>query len=397
MGVYKKDNRWYIDYYLPDGSRKRETVKIPGVDPSKITRQDALKAHTIRKAQIAEGKFQIVQTRKPIPFEKLADRYLDYSKANKRAWLRDHSSLNHLRACFKNKTLPQITPWLIEKYKAERKNQVKPSTVNRELDTLRNMLNKAVIWKMIDSSPFKGVKLFRVSNTNLRILSDDEFQKLYAVASSELKPILLTAISTGMRLGETLSLKWEDVSLKADGYITVRDSKNYESRTITLHPTLRETLIKLKAESQSEYVFEGRKTVKRAWQKALRLSKIPHCRFHDLRHTFASRLVMAGVDLVTVAELMGHKDITMTKRYSHPTPEHKKQAIERINLAGIDTYLDTKTTFQDVKEEKVSNLSDGNQKEKEWSGWPDLNRRPLRPERNALPTELHPELYLNLL
>ncbi|MGH7800984.1 MAG: tyrosine-type recombinase/integrase, partial [Thermodesulfobacteriota bacterium] len=60
-----------------------------------------------------------------------------------------------------------------------------------------------------------------------------------------------------------------------------------------------------------------------------------------LRHTFATRLVMAGVDIVTVQELMGHKDITMTKRYSHPTPEHKKQAVERLNMGVMDTYLDT--------------------------------------------------------
>lgn len=91
---------------------------------------------------------------------------------------------------------------------------------------------------------------------------------------------------------------------------------------------------------------------------------------------------MAGVDIVTVAELMGHKDITMTKRYSDPTPEHKKQAVERINLADIDTYLDTKTTSQEVSEKKVVNVSGHNQTTANESGCPDLNRRPLRPERD---------------
>ena len=75
---------------------------------------------------------------------------------------------------------------------------------------------------------------------------------------------------------------------------------------------------------------------------ALRRSGIDKCRFHDLRHSFASRLVMARVDISTVQGLMGHKDINMTKRYSHPTPQHKKQAVERLNLDVMDTYLDTK-------------------------------------------------------
>ena len=341
MGVYKKDNRWYIDYYLPNGKRKREAVSIEGVDPSKINREDAKKALSIRKSEFAQGKFDIAQTKKPVLFKRLAERYLEYSKTNKRAWKRDEHSLKHFVSFLKGKTLQQITPWLIEKYKSERKQKVKPSTVNRELDTLRNMLNMAVSWKMIDESPYKGIKHFKVNNSNLRILSDEEFNKLYESASSELKPILMTAYSTGMRLGEILNLKWGDVNLKED-YILVRDSKNYESRTISIHPTLKETLSHLKTISESDFTFEGRKTIKRAWQKALRLSGIAHCRFHDLRHTFASNLVMNGVDIVTVAELMGHKDLSMTKRYSHPSPQHKKQAINKLKLKTMDTYLDTK-------------------------------------------------------
>jgi len=283
MGVYKKDNRWYIDYYLPNGKRKRETVTIPGVDPAHINRQDALKALSIRKGEMAQGKFNIAQSKKPILFDKLAEEYLEYSKENKRAWQRDLYSIKQLLFHFRGKTINQITPWLIEKYKSERTKEVKRSTVNRELDTLRNMLNKAVDWRMIDASPYKGVKHFRVNNTNLRILSEEEFSMLYKSSSSNIKPILLAAISTGMRLGEILSLKWQDVYLN-EGYILVRDSKNYESRTIPINPTLLNTLIKLQSNRKSEFVFEGRKTIKRAWTNALSKSKIQHCRFHDLRH-----------------------------------------------------------------------------------------------------------------
>lgn len=86
---------------------------------------------------------------------------------------------------------------LIEKYKSDRKNEVKPATVDRERDTLRNMLNKAVDWKMIDANPYKGVKHFRVKNTNLIILNQSEFQKLYQASSIDLKPLLLTLLIQG--------------------------------------------------------------------------------------------------------------------------------------------------------------------------------------------------------
>jgi len=355
MGVYERNNHWYIDYYF-NGKRLREAVTIPKKDSSKITHTDALKALSIRKAEIAEGRFNISQTKPQTPFKKLCNEYLEYCKNNKRSWKRDEQSIKHFLEYFKNKTLQQLNSWIIEKYKSERKEIVRQSTVNRELDTLRNMLNKAVDWGMIESSPYK-VKHFRVNNTNLRIISDEEFDLLYESSSLDLKPILLSAVSTGMRLGELLSLKWNDINLNIDGFITVRDSKNYESRTIPINSTLLKTLSDLKKHSESEYVFEGRKTIRSVWIKALKTSGIAHCRFHDLRHTFASRLVMNGVDLVTVAELMGHKDITMTKRYSHPTPEHKKHAVESLIPENSSHKLDTKREIDELSKSSKTNVT----------------------------------------
>lgn len=356
MAVYKENNRWYIDFYLPGGKRRREVVTIPRVDHSNINRLDALKALSIRKAEIAEGKFNIAQTKPPVPFKKLCKRYLDYAKNNKRSWARDQQSINHFLKHFKNKTLQQINPWVIEKYKSDRKKEVKPSTINRELGTLSNMLNKAVDWGMIKFSPFKGIRRFRVSNVNLRIISDEEFNKLYESSSLDLKPILLCAISTGMRRGELLNLKWNDTNLN-NGYILVRDSKNYESRTIPINATLLKALSDLKKYSQSDYVFEGRKTIKKVWTNTLKKSGIAHCRFHDLRHSFASRLVMAGVDLVTVAELLGHKDITMTKRYSHPTPEHKIHAVESLNFEIVASHSASKKEIDGLSKTSKTNVT----------------------------------------
>lgn len=153
-----------------------------------------------------------------------------------------------------------------------------------------------------------------------------------------------------MRRSEILNLKWGDINFK-EGYITVRESKNNDSRTIPMNKVLIETLKSVNNNSTGEYLFahssgEPVKSVKKGFWAALRRSGIEKCRLHDLRHTFATRLVMAGVDIVTVQELMGHKDITMTKRCSHPTPEHKKQAVERLISGTMDTYLDTKYNLE---------------------------------------------------
>ncbi|MDA2920745.1 site-specific integrase [Desulfobacterota bacterium AH_259_B03_O07] len=360
MAVYKKNNRWYIDYYQPDGKRKREVVTIQGVDPKHVNRQDAHKALSIRKAQIAEGKFEIAHTKKPILFDKFVERYLEYSKANKRSWTRDVVSSKSLLKTFGGKNLGQINSWLVEKYKVERSKEISryrrlitKSSVNREIACLKHMFTKAIEWGLITSSPARNVKLFRVQPNKLRVLSNEEFQNIYNEASEFLRPILLFALNTGMRQGEILKLRWDDINLNQE-YINVRDTKNNESRNIPINETLKIIIDSLKKNSDNEYVFaykngEPVRSVKTAFYSALRRSKIDKCRFHDLRHTFATRLVMAGVDIVTVKELLGHKDISMTMRYSHPTPQHKQHAVEKINISVMDTYLDTNTSNANLK------------------------------------------------
>jgi len=185
--------------------------------------------------------------------------------------------------------------------------------------------------------------LFKENNVNLRILSNEEFQKLYNNSSESLKSFLTVAVNTGMRPSEILNLKWEEVNFK-QGYVLVSNSKNNESRNIPMNENLKDTLLRLNNELNLEYVFSHKdgepiKSVKHGFWSALRRSGINHCRIYDLRHTFASNLVMAGVDIVTVKELMGHKDISMTMRYSHPTPEHKKQAINRLNFNNLDSKV----------------------------------------------------------
>jgi len=287
-----------------------------------------------------------------MPFDQFVKRYLEYSKGNKRSWTRDVTSSIALLRFFSGKSLNQITSWAVEGYKSKRQKEIthyrKPpskATINRELACLKHMFTKATDWGVVTSNPVKKVKLFPEKPGKLRILSNEEFSKLYSASYETLKPILMMAVNTGMRRGEILELKWDDVNMK-QGFINVRDSKNSESRDIPINDVLMETLESVKNTTNAIYVLERNgdpiKSFKKGFYSALRRSGIKKCRFHDLRHTFATRLIMAGVDIVTVQELLGHKDIRMTKRYSHPTPEHKKQAVETLNFSTMDTYLDTK-------------------------------------------------------
>jgi integrase len=220
------------------------------------------------------------------------------------------------------------------------------------------MFKKAVEWDLTSNNPAKDVKLFKENNVNLRILSNEEFQKLYDESSESLKSFLLIMVNTGMRPNEIFKLKWNDVDMKQK-YINITDSKNGDPRIIPINDVLYLCLSSL--DKANEYVLthsDGRqvKSNKGAFCSALKKSGIDHCRIYDLRHTFASNLVMAGVDIVTVKELLGHKDITMTMRYSHPTPEHKKQAVNKLNISGMDTYLDT-CCNKDTNQTSVTSLN----------------------------------------
>ena len=214
MGYYKKGNRWYIDYY-DNGSRKREVVSIKGKDPSTITLRDAEKALAIRKAEIAQGKFDITKTEKPIKFEKLVEAYLEWGKENLKAPIAAQTACKNLLAFFKGKNIYSLTLWEVEKYKSERKKQGrKPETINKELGALRRMFNlslQGALRVKVGKNPVQGLKLLKVAKLKPRVLKDWEFLKLYETSSSHFKPILLCAYMTGMRRSEIAKLKWKDV------------------------------------------------------------------------------------------------------------------------------------------------------------------------------------------
>jgi len=332
MGVFKKGKNWYIDYYV-NGRRKREKI-----GPSK---RQALIVLQKRKVQIAERKFLDIQKHQKIKFEKMGKLFLEnYSKPNKRSWRRDEEIVGHLTDFFKGRQLHEIGSLDIEKYERKRREEVSPATVNRELSGLRNMYNRAIEWGIATKNPVKLVKFFHEDEGRLRFLEKEEIKRLYNVCPGYLRSIVVLAVCTGMRKGEILSLKWPDVDFRRK-IITILKTKGQKKREIPIGVGISRLLLKQRKHPDNPYVFcyeDGRRigSFKRAFKTALKRAEIEDFTFHDLRHTFASYLVMSGVDLKTVQEIMGHSSFTTTLRYAHLARNHKRRAMEIF-----DSRMDT--------------------------------------------------------
>jgi integrase len=334
MGVHKKGDNYFIDYYVL-GRRKREKI-----GPSK-----KLADTTLRKRQVeaAEGKHLDVRKASKTTFDKLAEDFLRlHSKINKKplVFRRDEGLIKNLSVDFSGKKLSEITPKMIERYKERRKEEAAAGTVNREIACLKCMFNKAIEWKEAVANPVKKVKLFKENNQRIRYLELEEIKTLLENCSDNFRPLVITALNTGMRKGEMLSLKWENVDMDR-GIIYLLDTKNGEQREVLMNEVVKNTFAQLSRDRKTPYVFTKENgtpytDIQKFFRTALKKSGIMCFRFHDLRHTFASHLVMLGVDIKTVQELLGHKTIEMTLRYAHLSPAHKRSAIESLG-SQMDT------------------------------------------------------------
>jgi integrase len=364
-GIYeRKGNNGDVTYYIRyqvDGKDIKERVGRKSRGFTRDMAKDALKS---RLGDIAQGHFNLEKVRKPVPFSKMVEKYKEFTGGYKRGWATEKYIVEEFASLFSDTPLAQITTWQIEKWKAEACKRLNPVTVNRRLTVIKHMFKKAIEWDLLKSNPATSVKRFPVTSERTRFLSQDEIQKLVAecekqITSPWLLPVVTLALNTGMRQGELLKLKWENINLER-GSITIIQSKTLRPKTIAINDQAREALNWLQENGYGELLFMwpwgdpiGKVTVYDAFKKACIASGITDFRFHDLRHTFASHLVMAGVDLVTVKELLGHKTIAMTNRYTHLAQEHKAQAVaklsERIQGERTETEAQAGVVSEELK------------------------------------------------
>ena len=330
----KGQNNYFIEYYV-DGRRRRKKI-----GSSKSLAEIVLKKRLVEKA---ENKHLDIKQEEKIKFEDFADEYLElHSKVNNRSWQTfDLKNIIILKRFFVGRYLHEITPHLIEQFKAERSKKVAPATINRSLACLKSMFNKAIAWKRFSGpNPVREVKLYKENNQRLRFLEKEEIGRLMVNCDGFLRALVIVALNTGMRLGELRQLKWRDVDYKRET-IYLRETKNGETREIPMNEYVKNAFIAVSKHPESPYIFckqDGNPfgDIRKSFWTALKKSGIVGFHFHDLRHTFASHLVMSGHDLNTVRELLGHKTIQMTLRYAHLSPKHKKRAVDNLGKV-LDT------------------------------------------------------------
>jgi integrase len=332
----KRGNFWYYDIRI-NGRRIRQKTDA-------LTRAEALEYRRAALNTADRDRHGLPSRKaKAILFTTLCEEFLKWSKANKKSYRQDEGSARRMQEFFSG-PIDRITTFQVEKCKrqlaaspprhptAKKNKTVSHATVNRHIACLKTMLNKAVEWRMLEKNPATAVKLYKETFKPYYVISADEESRLLEAAdrmtaSPYLKPVILVALHTGMRQGEILGMTWDNVDLERR-IITVPITKSGEMKQVRMNSTVKDALTAWTAHGTEGDVFPV-SGVKRSWEKARALAGIS-CRFHDMRHTCASRLVERGVALRAVQKALGHKTMQMTERYSHLSDDYMAEAMERL-------------------------------------------------------------------
>ena len=337
-----------------DGKKFRVDVSVQG---KRFTRfapnlTVAREMETTIRTEMLREEFDITAHKpkaKAVTLGDVWEKYLPWAKTNKKSWENDASYYGlHVAPRFSEKPLADITPFDLEKMRAEMKKglnrQGKPyaaQTIKHQLVIVRRLFNLARKWGMFDGkSPIESITMPKVDNRKTEYLNGEEMDRLQAVLDSwpclDTVAFVRFAMLTGFRRGELFKLQWDHVDFER-GMVTLASPKG--GKTVTL-PVSEEALNILRGlPVVSSFIFPGQEGKQRTnfsgpWERIRKAAELPeHFRFHGLRHHFASSLVSSGVSLEIVKELLSHKDLGTTQRYSHLMPDTLKQAAKMS--AGI--------------------------------------------------------------
>jgi len=232
---------------------------------------------------------------------------------------------------FENRRLTDISPLLIEEYKTLRQKAVSNASVNRELSVIKHCFSQAVRWGLTDKNPASSVSMLKeISRT--RYLSVEEEERLLSGCPQWLGEIILFAVHSGCRMGEILSLLWADIDL-TQKTILVRISKNGLPRSIPMNRVLFDLVSDKEKGQPTDRLFPvNRNTLSKTFHTLCQELGIEDFRFHDLRHSFSSRLSQSGCNVFQIMALMGHKSISMTARYSHFNTESLRSVVNQLSV-----------------------------------------------------------------
>jgi site-specific recombinase XerD len=358
-GVYEKvrgSGEWWICYWDAQGRKRREKVGTKG---------NAILLYRKRKTEALQGKKLPEKLRRPtVTFAEIAKDALAYSKAHKRTYQDDVQRMERVLGWFRDRSADSITPQDIERHFEEYVDDEgwAPSTVNHHRSLLSLTYRLAIRNGKASSNPARATRHRREDNSRVRYLTPEEESKLRVELAARWPghvPELDFALHTGLRLSEMYGLDWQDVDLPRS-LVLIRRGKNGDSRYARLNSVALKALTELRKRGDGTgrviRNLEGESLAgPRYWfEKAIQKAGIADFHWHDLRHTFASRLTMAGVGLRAVQDALGHKSIAMTVRYSHLAPDFLLNVVEKlvpkqgvvVSTAPTDTTTDTGTLSQ---------------------------------------------------
>jgi integrase len=321
--------RWLVEIRYPDGSRLRKRLR---------REREAMRLWSAEQTKIENGTWH-EQAPKSVTFESALKLYREYSAVQNRS----HRSyvepaLSVWEAHIKPSTLlAKVTTALVEDVKLRRAQAVAHPTVDKDLAVLKAFFSWCMARNLAASNPVSRVKFFNEDNSRLRYLTEDEYNHLIQAAKKiETSPFLaekiLLSVHTGLRRGSLFHLRWDYVDF-LNRRVRIPRTKTGRPHAIPLNATVMTTLQALYAERLPDcpYVFAhaaGRKAgepvkdVKNGFHTPLEIAQIKDFTWHDLRHTFASWLIMKGASLRSVAELLGHRGLRMVMRYAHLSPAY---------------------------------------------------------------------------
>lgn len=269
--------------------------------------------------------------------------YIDWSRKNHKSYIQTHHRLLNTCQSLHGTLLDEIDLKTLNNFLFQYKTDanVSDSTLNKTATVLKGAVSRAVEFGYLQDNKLVGFKKFKESPGKIRYLSTRESASLLKAldgADELISNLVKVAYYTGMRRGEIFTLTWSDIDLKTNQITLDKDNtKSGHSRSIPMHKNIRQIFLDISSSGkQSGIIFKSPITgskldnINKSWTTLMRNAGIENFRFHDLRHNFASQLVMKGESLSVVRELLGHSDFKMTLRYAHLAPEHKQKAVDLL-------------------------------------------------------------------
>ena len=367
MGLTKRKDSYYVEFHVVDDGKalslaplthggKLKRWKVGSVNKTVAKQHEALIKTDLMKGLIASSR------ERPVTFQEWGETYLALEEVQRLKSRKDRVNIVRLQLIpfFGKRSLSAITPEHVETYRAQRRRRngtaVSLQTVNNDHIILKHCLNVARRKGLLSVNPATLVPIPSPNNERDRVLTAEEWHKLYEAAAPHLQPILLTAYHLGQRLGEILNLTWDRVDLHR-GIITLRgvDTKTNVPRQVPMTPQVKATLTSLAKVRDLTHkhvlVYQRNpvREVKTAFHTACRKAGIENLRFHDLRHCAATNLRRAGVDTTTAMQIIGHKSPLMWKRYNCVAESDLLTAAHKLNTYLLNTVITPADSSEMVK------------------------------------------------